>query len=308
MRVLPIKEIPKELWFSDKLSIPEKLKTAYVGQLDDLEVLDKAIDGKPENTSIHGGITNEESINHFVYRFPASSGRIEFVTISPNTKLVKVSDAILSSFSSGEISVLDIPGGTGAAMCSLLTTIAVLRNNNILPILPMTVRVLCGDFSPKAIEIYEEMLLRIKPFLNENGIALKYESMIWDATKNNQTAKLVDKWFMASKSHGEYIVCISNFTGALKDANIFDKFTPCLSQILARLDDKKSTVLWIEPSSKSTSKIVTKLLKYFSSAIEWFKKTSLGDGFLSSQYTMINPLNKNEHSSSVEVQRFERSI
>lgn len=306
MRVLPVEDIPEELWLNSKLSLPVSLKGSYSEKLNELGVLEKATEGNPENTAIHGGATNEETIGHFTYRFPASSGRIEFVTISPNEEMIPVSNAILSTFSNGEVSVLDIPGGAGAAICSLLTTLAVLRRDGVIPTLPMTVRIVCGDIAPKANEIYGELISKIELFLNENSISVQYDSMIWDATRNDHTAQLVDKWFSKSKPTSEYVVCVSNFTGALIGAGILEEFKPCLSQILARLHDKKSTLLWVEPSSKSTNKLIGNLVDFFSSAIKWFKGYGKGEGFLSSKYTMTNPLNGNEHPSSVEVKRFER--
>lgn len=306
MRVLAESDIPEELWLNSKLKLAETLRDSYSDKLNELGVLEKATEGNPGAAAIHGGVTDEETIDHFAYRFPASSGRIEFVTISPVEELVPVSNAVLSTFSKGEVSVLDIPGGAGAAISSLLTTLAVLRRDGVIPTLPMTVRVLCGDLAPKANEIYGEMIAKIEPFLGENAISIQYDSMIWDATRNDHTAQLVDKWFSISKSTSEYVVCVSNFTGALIGAGILEEFKPCLSQILARLHDKKSTLLWIEPGSKSTNKLKEKLLDFFSSAIKWFVGPSKDEGFLSSKYTMINPLNGNEHVSSVEVQRFER--
>lgn len=306
MRLLPKEKIPREIWTDEKLKLPECLKEVYTEQLHEMGMLEIAVDGKTENKSIHGGVTDEETVEHFTYRFAASSGRAEYVAISPDDKMVTVSNAILSTFSQGEVSVLDIPGGAGAAMCSLLTTLAVLRREAVLPCLPVTVRIVCGDLAPKANELYGEMISRIEPFLNENSILVTFESMDWNATRNDHTAQLVDRWFDISKPTSEYVVCVSNFTGALIDGGILEEFKPCLSQILARLHDKKSTLLWIEPSSKSANKLVDKLLKYFSVAVGWFKSLGGGNEFYSANYVMINPLNGCEYSSGVTVQRFER--
>jgi len=269
-------------------------------------MLQKAVEGKPGSAAIHGGISDEEAIEHFVYRFAASSGRVEFVAISPVDSLAPVSNAILSTFSTGEVSVLDIPGGAGAAMCSMLTTMALLRKEGVLPALPLTVRIVCGDLSPQANALYADMVSKVDTFLRENSISIQFESMIWDATRNDHTAKLLDRWFAISKPTSEYVVCISNFTGALIGAGILEEFKPCLNQILARLHDKKSTLLWVEPGSNHTNKLVKNLAQYFSSAIKWFKGPSAGEGFKKSKYKMINPLNGSEYSSSIEVERFER--
>ncbi len=307
MRILPVEEIPKDLWCDGKLHSPEELRVTYGEKLKEIGKYELAVEGKPKKTAIHGGVTDDETMEHFIYRFPASCGRMEFVTISPNDVMAEISDSILSTFAQGEVSVLDIPGGTGASMCSLLTTLAVLRTKDVVPKLPLTVRILSGDFSPKANEIHTEMIAKIAPILSDLAISVQHETMLWDATRNDHTAGLIDRWFNISKANSEYVVCVSNFTGALIGAGILDDFKPSMSQIFARLHDKTSTILWIEPASKSTSKLIGKLLKYLSSAIQWFKSSGKNDGFINSKYIMVNPLNNKEYPSSVEVQRFERT-
>lgn len=307
MRILPVKYIPNDLWNDEKLSIPNELKESYRSQLEKLDVLQKAIKGEPGKKSIHGGISDEETVEHFVYRFPASSGRIEFAFLSPCEELEEVSNALMSTFSSGDVSVLDIPGGTGAAMCSLLTTLSTLRFRGVIPVLPLTVRIMVGDFSTMALEIYREMIDKLSDQLAKNGISVELESMIWDATRNDHTAKIVDRWFDMSSSSGEFVVCVSNFTGALIDAKLFDTFSPCLSQILARLDNKKSTFLWIEPESNSTKTLVKKLSSYISKFVKWLKNSDGEGDSLQVNYSMVNPLNNSVHYSSVHILRFERT-
>lgn len=307
MRVLPKKNIPEELWAGERLNIPAELKASYVSKLDELGVLQKAIDGKPASISIHGGAGDEETVEHFVYRFPASSGRIEFASLAPCDELEDVSDALMNTFSSGDVSVLDIPGGTGAAMCSLLSTLASLRSLGVIPVLPLSVRIMVGDLSPKALQIYSEMISELSDYLSTNGIIVDLNSMVWDATRNDHTASIIDEWFKMSSQNSEFVVCVSNFTGALIDAKLFDAFTPCLSQILARLHDKKSTLIWIEPESKSTKKLIDKLAGYISGFVKWLKNSDGEGGSIKADYSMVNPLNENLHPSSVRIQRFERT-
>lgn len=307
MRILPVSDIPAELWVDDKLSISDQLEDSFKTKLEELGELERATIGKPGKKGLHGGITDEETIDHFVYRFPASSGRIQYAALSPCNNLTKISNALLSTFSCGYVSVLDIPGGTGAAMCSLLTTIATLRAQGVTPVLPLTVRIMVGDLSPKALEIYGEMLNKVSPCLIRNGINVEFKSMIWDATRGDHTAKLVDEWFAMSSPSSEYIVCVSNFAGALIDAGLFDDFSPSLHQILSRLHGKKSTLVWVEPVYSGTKKLAEQLKHYFSSFLKWFKNSDGEGSVLKANYKAINPLNGYEYSSSVHVQRFERN-
>ena len=293
MRVLPASDIPEEIWTNNTLSITNELTAAYRDELQNHGVLNEAISGTTKK-DIYGGITDQETIEHFTYRFATSGGRVEFVSLAPDEIMSEISDAILSTFSQGEVAVLDIPCGTGSAMCSLLTTIAFLRSKSVLPTLPLTVRIMGGDLAPKALEVYASMLNRIRPYLSENSISISYESMIWDATRGDHTAALIDAWFELANERAEYVVSVTNFTGALIGAGIFDDFSPCLNQILSRLHNKKSTLLWVEPNSNATEKLTKKLMNLIKNTINWFTKTGEEEKFFRSNYEMINPLNSNK--------------
>jgi hypothetical protein len=304
--VLPVSHIPKELWVDEKLHIPKALNSSFRTQLEQLGELDRATEGKTTEKAFHGGITDKETVDHFVYRFPVSSGRVQYAALSPCNNLVTISDALMSTFSSGDVSVLDIPGGTGAAMCSLLLTVATLRSRGTIPVLPLTVRITAGDLSPKALEIYGDMISEAKSYLNKNSIVVEFKPVVWDATRTDHTAMIVDEWFEMSTSNSEFMVCISNFTGALIDAKLFDDFSPSLNHILARLHGRRNTLVWIEPKTGSAKQLVKKLTNYFSSFVKWLKNSDGEGEALTSSYKMVNPLNEAEYRSSVHVQRFER--
>lgn len=304
MRVLPTNSIPQELWIDNKLIFPENLTEAYKTQLKSLNMLEKAIEGKPDKKKPHGGVSDEETIEHFAYRFPTSGGRIEFLTISPERDTIEISNAILSTFSQGNVSVLDIPGGTGATICSLLTTLALLREKEIIPMLPLTIKIMCGDISVKAMDIYNEIIMGISPYLEKHGIMVVYSSMVWDATRNDQTAELVDNWFELSNSSSEYVIFVSNFTGALSNNAMFESFAPSLSQITARLYNKKYTLVWIEPKKRSTDSFFKKLFKHALIALPWLNRND--DNVTGLHYKMVNPLNKTEYPSGVIVKQFNR--
>lgn len=306
MRVLPIKSIPQKLYDSKVLHMPPELIYAYRRELESNGVLEKATDGAPKKSGIHGGAGIDETLEHFAYRFAASSGRVEYSTLSPCSSLDEVSDSLLSTFSYGEVSVLDIAGGTGAAISSLLSTIALLREHGVLARQPLTIKVLSADISNHANNLYENMLSKLQPSLTKNGIECVVQFRLCDATRNDHIASLIDDWFDLSSTNSEFIVFISNFSGALSEVGSYEAFEHSLSQIMGRLSGKKSTLIWLEPDSNKSTKLWKRLKNSLASALSWLTKRYSHSSHDSVKYTMKNPLNDNTFPGRVTVQRFVR--
>jgi hypothetical protein len=165
--------IPKSVWKDNKLHQPETLTTIYREKLKALGVLQQVIDfnGKQSKGAI-GGQDESETITHFIQRFLASAARVQFVVIDPHKTLNDISNDIKASFGSGTISVLDIPCGTGASILSLLCNIREMRIHKLLPCLPVHISITAGDYSETALEIYTDLLINIKPALEEAWIQL----------------------------------------------------------------------------------------------------------------------------------------
>lgn len=305
-RVLPISAIPQSLWHDSTLFLPAPLASAYVSELDDRGLLASAKRGTSDK-EIHGGFDDAATLKHFSFRFGVSVGRVEFVAIAPDEKFSEVSDAMMSTFSEGHVALLDIPCGTGASLGAILSTLLALRTAKVVPTLPLTISVVAGDSSPKALEIYESMISRLQPELQLQAINVSLILELWDATRSDHTARLVDRWFALSEGAEEYAVCISNFNGALIGGGILDAFTPCFEHILGRLYNKKSTVLWVEPATASAkAKLFPKIAELLKKRIPWFTSTSKAVGPIAATYQTQNPLNSHAHGSGVQVQRFER--
>lgn len=305
-RVLPVSAIPRSLWRDSTLFLPAQLASAYLSELEDRDLLESAKKGTSEK-EIHGGIDDAATLKHFSFRFAVSVGRVEFVAIAPDEKVSEVSDALMSTFSEGHVALLDIPCGTGASLGAILSTVLALRKAKVTPTLPLSISVVAGDASPKALEIYDSMISRLQPELQLQAITVSVVLELWDATRSDHTARLVDQWFALSTDAEEYVVCISNFNGALIGAGILDSFTPCFEQILGRLYDKKNTVLWVEPETASArEKLFPRIAKFLKARIHWFTSTSKVEGPISATYQTQNPLDAYVHGSGVQVQRFER--
>jgi len=306
MRVLPIERIPEELWAANVLRLPKAAVSCYRDELTALGSLDEAKKGT-DKKSIHGGCGVAETLEHFKYRFGVSAGRVEFAAIAPDSGLETISDALVGDLTEGHVTLLDIPCGSGSSAISLLATLGTLRATGALPMLPLTVTIVGGDCSPKALEIYDSMMNRLRPVVTAYGIEINWQGLPWDATRADSTARLIDQWFAASAGAVEYIVCIANFSGALTSAGVFDQFSPSLEQILGRLHDKKGALIWVEPTSmKVQTKFLPKILEFLSKRISWFSSGAGSSAFASVKYEMEDPFNGKAFETGVEVQRFVR--
>lgn len=305
-RVLPTELIPPELWSDDVLRLPNDAVACYSAELTALGLIDDARQGT-DKKNIHGGCEAAETLEHFTYRFSVSAGRLEFITIAPDSALSAVSDSLISDLSEGNVALLDIPCGCGSSAITLLGTIGALREKGSLGTLPLSVTIVGGDCSEKALETYDSMMRRLQPTLEGYGIAISWETVLWDATRADSTALLVDRWFALSHGAGEYIVCVANFSGALATAEAFEEFSPSLEQILGRLHDKRGALLWVEPSGRQVQKkIIPRILGLLSKRMPWFSPASGSSAFTSAKYQAEDPLNKNIFPSGVEIQRFVR--
>jgi hypothetical protein len=307
MRVLPVHRIPEELWAANVLRLPKGAVSCYRDELAALGLLGEAEKGT-DKKSIHGGCGIAETLEHFKYRFSVSAGRVEFTAIAPDPCLATVSDALLSDLADGHVTLLDIPCGSGSSAISLLATLGTLRATSVLPTLPLTVTIVGGDCSETALESYDSMMNRMRPLVSAYGIEINWQGLLWDATRADSTARLIDQWFVTGAGAAEYIVCIANFSGALTSAGVFDQFSPSLEQILGRLHDKRGALLWVEPTSpKVQTKFIPRILEFLSKRIAWFSSGTGGPAFTSVKYEMEDPLNGKTFGTGVEVQRFVRN-
>jgi hypothetical protein len=141
------------------------------------------------------------------------------------------------------------------------------------------------------------------------GITVQWRSQVWDATRTDQTAHLVDNWFGSSPAGAEHIVMVSNFSGALSAEQIFGPVMHSVEHIVARLHDRKGTVVWVEPaSSTATRKVLPRILEYFRTWIGWSSpEPPPGAQIATADYQVCQPVTQVIHRSNVAVQRFHRT-
>lgn len=306
-RIVPVGLLPQTLWDEDVVRLPVDLVSIYRRCLTDLNLLNKATsDSKKKD--IHGGPTRDETLEHFAQRFAVSAARIEVVSLDPKEQLAQVPDAILTTFSEGHVGVLDIPSGPLSSAASLLSTLCALRHNHLLPRLPLTVSVTGGDCSPTALELGDQIFRLLQPLLARQGIEIKWQLRNWDAIQAEDTAKLMDDWLNHAGDASEFVVCVSNFSGALIKAGLLREFQPCLEQILARMHNRKHTVLWVEPTtSDAIDRLIPRIWEFLRARLPRYLRSGDRDQALSSKYFLQHPLNERKLQTGVTVERFWRN-
>jgi len=308
MRVLPLERIPEDLWKSELLRLPPHLSTVYLAHLNRLGLTQLSTDTTEKD--VHGGKSTAETHNHFARRFAVSAGRVEFSTLGPRKQLESLSDAFLSTFSDGHVGLLDIPCGTGAMSCALVSTLIKLRQDGVVSRLPLTISVCGGDYSAEALTIFNLLMHDLAEPASAQGINLVWETQEWDATRGDQTARLVDRWFTICRTANEHFVVVSNFSGALHNQGALNAFSPCFEQVLARLHDKQCTVVWVEPATKSAkSGVLAWLPDFITKRITWFIKSGSEDAnsLAEAEYQLEHPVSGLVFRSNIAVHRFDRT-
>lgn len=266
-------DLPEELWLHNEQAVKlcTELETKYIEHLHKYNAyeLAKTFDGTSHPI---GGLSATEAIEHFAYRFVNSSTRVIHITLDPDKKFSNIQIDIFSTFSKGNISILDLACGTGGHILSLLTTLVELRLKRLLPTLPLNIHILAADISPTALQIYQSLLHDLEPYLLHSGIRVKYHTYEWDACIPIQTSQLMDKLFSTTRdiSINEYYVITSAFSGFAGSEANFLQIERSLQHITERLGSKDSTFLWIEPNTTKANFFLRSLGKIFEDIQDFF--------------------------------------
>ena len=290
-------EIPIELWKEETFHMPICLVNSYEAVLQAHNLMSTALDTRNRD-GIFGGPSREETLLHFALRYGVSTTRVESLVLDPASAFGRISSDLIATLSSGSISILDVPCGCGAAGVSLLTTIAALRANGLLPKLPLDVKITGGDCSTTGRSIYLQMVEKITPFLNSVGMGIELTAVNWDATNPDTTANMVDQWFEHSIGSPEYLVIVANFSG--EAGSNFQQYSRSFQHIDERLHNKRSTLVWVEPQMLGARNFLERIQALFS------RRQSDG-GQLTHSYRWYQPLQRRVLYCDVLVYRYNRS-
>jgi hypothetical protein len=261
MPILEVNSIPKTLYYKDILYFSNILTNSYKNKLEEIDLYYDAISEKCSDPKIEGGCDKDASELHYACRYLASASRLQYAMLGLHDSFLDFSEYLLTTFSDGSISLLDIPCGTGAGTFSVISTLYELRQHKKLPSLPLDIHLVAADCSTDALEIFQTKIKQLIPELENYNIHLIVHSFeLWDARDESKTAKIVDQWLKIEAE--EKVVLISAFSGATRRKSDFDNLNFIFQNLRHRLLVEPATLLFVEPEMKSTED------DYFS----WIKK------------------------------------
>jgi hypothetical protein len=295
---------PSSLWKDNILYQPESLIEVYKNKLISLAMLEHAKNHKNNSVGATGGRDSEETKKHFAERFLTSSARTQFVVIDPRENFKAVSNNLKSTFSSGKISILDIPAGTGAGILSLLTSLAELRVHSILPKLPLHVHIVGGDFSTSALVIYSQLLQDIKDLLEQHLIFIEHETCEWDATSPQSTNLLVRQFLRHEHNYEEHYVLMSAFSGV--GSSNYKKFDTSFNYIQTALSHLNTTILYIEPNMKEANAFLKFIDKLHSQLTTWLSTVINLSIQPDARFQWHDPITGNTPKSAIILKQYSR--
>ncbi|RXJ81231.1 hypothetical protein [Arcobacter sp. F2176] len=260
--------IPNLLWKNEVLYQSKKLIKLYKEELECLGMYEYATNCKEEkNDGAIGGRNEEETKKHFSERFLTSSARVQFVVLDPKKYFLEISKDLKSTFSSGNISLLDIPCGTGAGILSLLSNLAELRQFSKVPRLPISIDILGGDYSKSALDIYVKLLNKIKLELENELIFITFDIFEWNASDMKSTNLLTTQWLKDEDKYEEFYIFMSAFSGV--GSSNYKRFEESFKFIQNRICHQPSTIIFIEPNTKESNIFMKLLTKTYNVCLSW---------------------------------------
>lgn len=300
---MPIKGVNiSHLWDGSVIRLPRALCEQYERMLVKLGFLEAARVGT-RGAGPTGGLSVEETNEHFTHRFGVGGSRIQYVVVAGNTDLQNVASDLFSSISDGAVRLLDIPCGAGPSSATFISLIADMRTKKIIPSTPLNLSVFGGDCSPQARLLFDDLYRGLIPEWEAQGIKTRAVSVGWDATAGDSTAALMDLVLdERQEKPDEYVVLITNFSGEASNPVFFSEFSPCLEQILARLSTKRCTVVWLEPTMSGSRDLLGSLLKFLPRRIRWVEE-EIGTTDVDVAYRMAHPIKGDIHKCTVKLLR-----
>ena len=265
-RLIHPKDIPSSLWDNKKqiLHLPKPLTDEWKTILKQNNLFEKAHDSAPKG--FVGGISKKDTNDHFAWRFTGSCARVVLSLLDPKNDLEDLADSYAKLFAGNKVFIADLPCGAGAASASLLSTLAVLRQHQVLPRIPLTIVILGGEISPHARAHAENILNSLRPRLLEQSISIEFSTCSWDVCDKVSTANLNRESILKSNNADSKLIMITNFSGFLEKSSKFKTAHPQLEELFRYSQDQNSSALWLEPATNAVKK------NFFDKIANWFIK------------------------------------
>ncbi|MEZ5325935.1 MAG: hypothetical protein R3F19_12845 [Verrucomicrobiales bacterium] len=265
-QLLSTAEIPETLWAPDiplgdkvpkgALSLPTILSTAYVDTLAEMGLLEQAEDIENRQSGRIGGIDPKESRDYFAENFSGSCGRTQLFCLDPHFTFKTTRDALVSIFSGGKLTILDIPSGAGAGTATLLSLVAQLRSEGVLPRVDLQINVVGGEISPTSRSIAADVFQKLQVGWRDCGMDVQFQFEDWDVKSDESTGDLVEKWEATFEGRTGLLLG-NNFSGFLGRPIVkgnpkrwIDEVNGQIRMILIKVSSKGFSTFWLEPATK----------------------------------------------------------
>lgn len=260
--VLP-SDIPQSLWYAGCLLLPAGLAQAYKHVVVDCGLQDVA-DLTDTGDGPVGGLAKEDADKHFASRFGASVARVQLAVLDPKDELKNAADFFAAGFAGNKLAILDLPFGAGAGSLALLSILADLRRERVVPREPLDVLVMGGDISSHSLAYATQLFAAMRVEWEQQGIFVEARTITWDVTCPQSTTGLIDWWVRNGHAHSIKRLLFANFSGFLQQKK-FRAAEPQLQNLFRFANVENAEAVWIEPQTNeavgATSGLLPRIAK-----------------------------------------------
>lgn len=248
-RLLKPEAIPESLWDSSRgvLMLPSALASVYTRVIDRHGLRGMATTRDFDDPPV-GGLDQKLSDKHFAQAFDGSCARVQLAVLDPKGDVNGASNSFLCCLSGNSVGITDAPCGAGAAVLSLLATIAELRAQKIVPRVPLYVDLIGAEISAPARSYAQELFSELMVDLESQAIFVTMEWVDWDVTCILSTTDLISKMTLASADKAHRLLVVANFNAFLEKDRKKQAAEPQLSELFRHASGDNSLAIWIEPN------------------------------------------------------------
>ncbi|WP_343762040.1 hypothetical protein [Sphingomonas molluscorum] len=252
------------------------MKAAYLDSLKKHSLLETAAGARPDPAPV-GGLSQEATDEHYAHQFDGSVARAQLALLDPKGEVATTSNTLLQFFSGGTLCFIDVPSGAGAAALAIISSIAELRAQGVLPRQPLYVELLQGEISAPARSYADELMHQVSRAAAEQAIFVKWSCFSWDVLCEVSNASLVEKIVLAKQNSLQTLLLISNFNGFLEQSKKKKEAQPQISELFKYSSGKMNAAVWIEPQmSAAKLGLFPFLMEKVLSKLPAFAKSVLG--------------------------------
>lgn len=249
-------DLPDSLWDrSDQaLSLAPSLVTAYTTLLDRHGLRTLAMQTPPPDGPV-GGVSKEETDKHLAWGFPGSAARVQLAVLDPKGHVPHIADAFTRLLAGNKVAIADVPCGSGAAVLSILATLAELRKHDRVPREPLELVIVTGEISEFARRYAAEGFGELRRTLEEQAIWIEPVFLHWDVCDKLSNTDLIREITIRSRECGARLLVVANFSGFLQRAGKLSAAQPQLEELFRHVRAEQCSVIWIEPQWKDVTKV-----------------------------------------------------